>query len=273
MHAWVDVSAYGHACAAVPYVCIPGCRGQTNVFLFILSPLESVRQAGRLSYQLPPTILYLYEVTKSFRSIDSLSSRSTYLADSASDPIQCRQQRARITSILDGCGSLRRYRRTWKPALSKISSADTFSENCIWRKAGRDSGHAIFSPLHLPYLSLSSHLPLPPFSPFFFIFIFFPFSFFTAIHRLPAPPPSVTRSYCISLCLSSSLLVLSLNQRTRILGFLGLSYRLYRTFLPSASFHASSSSSRSSVSSFLPSSRAVPSLFSFFHNFASIRSR
>lgn len=63
--------------------------------------------------------------------------------------------------------------------------ADTFLENCIWRERGRDSGHAIFFPSQLSYLS-----------PFFYLF--FPRS--VVLLSLP----SVTRSYCISFRLSSS---------------------------------------------------------------------
>ena len=101
-----------------------------------------------------------------------------------------------------------RHRRTYKSALSKISSADTFSENCIWWKARRDSGHAIFF-LPPPYLFISIHPPSFYSSLFSFLSFFF-FSLFLRrdpssscstpfgdpfLLRFPSPSPLPPRSF------------------------------------------------------------------------------
>lgn len=257
-------------------LCILGCREQTNVFLFMLL-------AVRLARWTIAVIDYHWHFLHTFyfadderinddSSIQIPSSHSKMKRSIASSSfplgrftswnlIHCSFRNAKINAMARASARLlpifnvplNRWSREECTNCHYLKLvADTFLENCIWRERGRDSGHAIFFPSQLSYLSPFFHLfspaicrsSLTPFGDPFLLHFLSPFF-------LPSFLPSVRPAH-------------------RILGFLIVHEPPY--YEPLSTYPPVSFSCPSSFPcpfSFYP---CDPSLFSFFRNFASIRS-
>lgn len=163
-------------------LCILGCREQTNVFLFMLLAVGLARWTiAVIDYHWHFLHTFYFaddERINDDSSIQIPSSHSKMKRSIASSSfplgrftswnlIHCSFRNAKINAMARASARLlpifnvplNRWSREECTNCHYLKLvADTFLENCIWRERGRDSGHAIFFPSQLSYLSPFFHL-------------------------------------------------------------------------------------------------------------------